>query len=140
MNDHAPLPLAAEVRSNLQNSRSKEDTFRYLVSLSKVLPKLSDTDKTPINQIRGCESRVWLCAQQDPQGRWWFHADSDAKLLRGLMTVILSLVEGQDSQTIIAKDLPHELAQMQLSAYLTASRSNGMQAILARIQQLVRGL
>ncbi|MGB3383380.1 MAG: SufE family protein [Marinomonas sp.] len=127
------FPTPHTVKQQLQACRSKEETFKALVTLSKALPRLSGEEKTEDNKIKGCESAVWLIVEEDA-GRRYFRADSDAKLMRGVLVAVISLVTGKTQQAIQEKDLKTELAELNLSSYLTSSRSNGVLAILKQIQ------
>ncbi|MCS7485038.1 MULTISPECIES: SufE family protein [Marinomonas] len=121
------------LKAQLQACRSKEDTFKTLVTLSKTLPRLSAEEKIEDNKVKGCESAVWLIIEEN-HGLHHFKADSDAKLMRGVLVAILSLVEGKTLADIQQMDLKAELAELNLSSYLTSSRTNGVLAILEKIQ------
>lgn len=121
------------LKAQLQACRSKEDTFKTLVTLSKTLPRLSAEEKIEDNKVKGCESAVWLVVEES-HGLRHFKADSDAKLMRGVLVAILSLVEGKTLADIQQIDLKVELAELNLSSYLTSSRTNGVLAILEKIQ------
>ncbi|PYF80381.1 cysteine desulfuration protein SufE [Marinomonas alcarazii] len=120
------------IKAQLQTCRSKEETFKTLVTLSKTLPRLTAEEKTEDNKIKGCESAVWLIIEES-HGIRHFKADSDAKLMRGVLVAILSLVEGKTLTDIQQMDLKAELAELNLSSYLTSSRTNGVLAILGKI-------
>jgi len=122
-----------EIKSQLQACRSKEETFKSLVTLSKTLPRLSEEEKSEGNKVKGCESAVWLILEEN-NGNRHFKADSDAKLMRGVLVAILSLIEGKTLADIQQMDLKAELAELNLSSYLTSSRTNGVLAILKKIQ------
>jgi len=129
---------SATIKEQLQACHSKEDTFRTLVALSKRLPRLSNEEKIEEHKVIGCESAVWLITE-DGNGTKetrHFKADSDAKLMRGVLVAILSLVEGQSTQTIQKIDLADKLAELNLSRYLTSSRNNGINAIIGRIKAI----
>ena len=122
------------IKEQLQGCRSKEETFKTLVTLSKILPRLSSEEKTDENKVKGCESAVWLIVEES-NGIRHFNADSDAKLMRGVLVAILSLVEGKAAKDIQQMNLKVELAELNLSSYLTSSRANGVLAILSQLQQ-----
>jgi len=122
------------IKAQLQACRSKEETFKTLVTLSKILPRLSSEEKTEENKVKGCESAVWLIVEES-NGIRHFNADSDAKLMRGVLVAILSLVEGKAAKDIQQMNLKVELAELNLSSYLTSSRTNGVLAILSQLQQ-----
>jgi cysteine desulfuration protein SufE len=120
------------IKEQLQGCRSKEETFKTLVTLSKILPRLSSEGKTEENKVKGCESAVWLIVEES-NGIRHFNADSDAKLMRGVLVAILSLVEGKNVEDIQKINLKSELAALNLTSYLTSSRTNGVLAILEKI-------
>ncbi|MEP7728789.1 SufE family protein [Marinomonas primoryensis] len=122
------------IKEQLQACRSKEETFKTLVTLSKILQRLSSEEKTDENKVKGCESAVWLIVEES-NGIRHFNADSDAKLMRGVLVAILSLVEGKAAKDIQQMNLKVELAELNLSSYLTSSRTNGVLAILSQLQQ-----
>lgn len=124
---------SANIKNQLQACRSKEETFKALVTLSKTSLRLSAEEKTEDNKVKGCESAVWLIIEEK-DGQRHFKADSDAKLMRGVLVAILSLVEGKTHTTIQKMDLKSELGELNLSSYLTSSRTNGVLAILEKIQ------
>jgi cysteine desulfuration protein SufE len=120
------------IKEQLQACRSKEETFKTLVTLSKILPRLSSEEKAEENKVKGCESAVWLIVEES-NGIRHFNADSDAKLMRGVLVAILSLVEGKSVENIQKINLKSELAALNLTSYLTSSRTNGVLAILEKI-------
>ena len=132
MTDSLGQQTPVNIKAQLQACRSKEDTFKTLVTLSKTRPRLTAEEKTEDNKIKGCESAVWLIIEEK-KGLRHFKADSDAKLMRGVLVAILSLVEGKTLADIQQMDLKAELAELNLSSYLTSSRTNGVLAILDKI-------
>lgn len=132
MTDSLGQQTPVNIKAQLQACRSKEDTFKTLVTLSKTRPRLTAEEKTEDNKIKGCESAVWLIIEEK-HGLRHFKADSDAKLMRGVLVAILSLVEGKTLADIQQIDLKAELAELNLSSYLTSSRTNGVLAILDKI-------
>ena len=120
------------IKEQLQACRSKEETFKTLVTLSKRLPRLSAEEKIEEHKVKGCESAVWLITEETNNIRH-FKADSDAKLMRGVLVAVLSLVEGKTIAEIQAIELTNKLVELNLSSYLTSSRTNGVLAILKKI-------
>lgn len=127
------LPTPESIKQQLQACRSKEETFKTLVTLSKVLPRLSDEEKTENHKVKGCESAVWLIIE-DQEDKRSIKADSEAKLMRGVLTALLSLVADKRLEEIQQMDLKAELEALNLNSYLTSSRTNGILAILSAIQ------
>ncbi len=72
-----------------------EDKYRQLILLGKQLPALPDALKTAEIEIAGCENRVWLGHQQRADGTLHFFGDSEGRIVRGLLAVLLTAVEGK---------------------------------------------
>ena len=128
------LPSYNSIKQQLQACRSKEETFKALVALSKRLTRLSAEEKTEDNRVKGCESSVWLIID-DKDNTHSIKADSDAKLMRGVLVAILSLVQGKTKTERQKMDLKEELESLNLGSYLTQSRANGVLAIIENIKK-----
>ncbi|MBK5410022.1 SufE family protein [Pseudomonas sp. TH34] len=114
---------------------SWEQRARLLMQWGERLPALPDEDKVDVNLVQGCESLVWLVGRlQD--GHWQFAASSDARLIRGLVALLLARVNGLSAAELQAVDLPGWFEQLGLSRQLSPSRSNGLNAVLQRMRQL----
>ncbi|MFO2463835.1 SufE family protein [Pseudomonas sp. 15FMM2] len=114
---------------------SWEQRARLLMQWGERLPALPDADKVEANLVQGCESLVWLTGQlQD--GHWQFAASSEARLIRGLVALLLARVNGLSAAELQAVDLPDWFAQLGLSRQLSPSRSNGLNAVLQRMRAL----
>jgi cysteine desulfuration protein SufE len=118
-----------------QQTASWEQRARLLMQWGDRLPALSDVDKVEANRVHGCESQVWLVgALQD--GHWQFSASSDARLIRGLVALLLARVNGLSAAELQQVDLPDWFNQLGLSRQLSSSRSNGLNAVLQRMNEL----
>ncbi|NBA95396.1 SufE family protein [Pseudomonas sp. R5(2019)] len=115
-----------------------EQRARLLMQWGERLQPLADSEKTPEHQVHGCESKVWLVARQE-NGRWQFNASSDARLIRGLLALLLVRVEGLSSTELGQLDLAEWFTQLGLGRQLSPSRSNGLNAVLQRMGQLAAG-
>ncbi|VVN88706.1 SufE family protein [Pseudomonas fluorescens] len=112
-----------------------EQRARLLMQWGDRLPVLSDVDKVEANRVHGCESQVWLVGVlQD--GHWQFAASSDARLIRGLVALLLARVNGLSAAELQQVDLPEWFNQLGLSRQLSPSRSNGLNAVLQRMREL----
>lgn len=130
------LPAAAQqALEEFRQCSGWEQRARLLMHWGSQLPALDESARTPANRVSGCESNVWLSAEQQAGG-WVFRACSDARLISGLLAVLLARVNGLDSQALAAVDLPDWFRQLGLERHLSPSRSNGMQAVLQRMQAL----
>ena len=115
-----------------------EQRARLLMQWGERLPALSESERNEANRVHGCESQVWLVAERQA-GHWHFRAASDARLIRGLLAVLLARVEGLDSADLARLDLPDWFAQLGLARQLSPSRSNGLHAVLRRMRELAAG-
>ncbi|MBV4487064.1 SufE family protein [Pseudomonas sp. SWRI153] len=130
------LPMAAaEALQIFHNAAGWEQRARLLMQFGDRLPPLDEADKCDANRVHGCESQVWLVgALQD--GHWQFSASSDARMIRGLVALLLLRVNGLSAAELRQVDLPDWFNQLGLSRQLSPSRSNGLNAVLTRMNEL----
>jgi cysteine desulfuration protein SufE len=130
------LPADAVVALNaFEQAGSWEQRARLLMQWGERLPALSDVDKVEANRVHGCESQVWLVGSLN-DGHWQFSASSDARLIRGLVALLLARVNGLSAAELRQVDLPEWFNQLGLSRQLSPSRSNGLNAVLKRMNEL----
>jgi len=116
-----------------------DDRYRYLIELGKTLTPLADADRHEANKVRGCVSQVWLKTDIDradpanPVLR--FVGDSDAHIVRGLVAILLQLVNGKAAREIVASDQIALFDRLDLRAHLTPQRSNGLRAMVDRVRR-----
>lgn len=131
------LPVhAQEALEHFEQARGWEQRARLLMQMGDRLEPLNDSEKAESNRVHGCESLVWLVAEQH-EGQWRFKAGSDARLLRGLLALLLMRVQGLDSAELAGLDLREWFTQLGLERQLSPSRSNGLHAVLQRMAELV---
>lgn len=123
-----------DIRALFAAAQGWEARYRQLIQLAKQLPPLPPEARTEANAIHGCESQAWLLAEQDPQGRWQLHCDSDARIVKGLMAVVLAALNNKTAADIAAFDMAAYFAQLQLLAHLSPSRGNGLRAVVDAIK------
>ena len=108
------------------------DRYQMLIDLGEEQAPLADADKTEQNLIDGCQSRVWiLCAEKD--GRLHFRADSDALIVKGLVALVLQVVNDHRPDEIYAADL-YFIERIGLRDHLSPTRSNGLLAMVKQIR------
>lgn len=112
-----------------------EQRARLLMQWGERLPALSDEERCEVNRVHGCESQVWLVAEQRDQC-WQFRVASDARLLRGLLALLLARVNGLTGAELADIDLTDWFGQLGLARQLSPSRSNGLNAVLQRMSEL----
>ncbi|MEW9681829.1 SufE family protein [Pseudomonas sp. TE50-2] len=128
-------PQASQALEAFEQARGWEQRARLLMQWGDRLEPLGDSEKTEANRVHGCESLVWLVAVQD-DGQWRFKAGSDARMLRGLLALLLVRVQGLASDQLAALDLSAWFTQLGLERQLSPSRSNGLHAVLLRMAEL----
>lgn len=112
-----------------------EQRARLLMQWGERLQPLSDEETQEANRVSGCESQVWLVGECR-DGRWQFRAASDARLIRGLLAVLLARIDGLAADELAALDLADWFDQLGLARQLSPSRSNGLNAVLQRMREL----
>ncbi|WP_414154167.1 SufE family protein [Pseudomonas sp. BNK-43-a] len=127
---------AQQALDTFTHAKGWEQRARLLMQIGDRLEPLDESDKTDANRVHGCESLVWLVAGQ-VDGQWRFRATSDARLLRGLLALLLVRVQRLDSEALAALDLRAWFTQLGLERQLSPSRSNGLHAVLLRMTELV---
>ena len=116
-----------------------EERIAYLIDLGRALAPLHDSERVEANRVRGCASQVWLVRDADPApntgaGALHFRGDSDAHLVKGEIALLLRIFSERTPAEILSVD-PHAVfARLGLKDALTAQRSNGLFAMMNRIQ------
>jgi cysteine desulfuration protein SufE len=128
-------PAARDALAAFAQCAGWEQRTRLLMQWGERLTPLHTAERCAANRVPGCESQVWLVAECH-SGQWQFRASSEARLLRGLLALLLARVEGANDQDLAALDLADWFAQLGLSRQLSPSRSNGLQAVLQRMAEL----
>ncbi len=126
-----------EIASNFEFLEDWEDRYRYVIELGKDMAPLEDSFKVDATKVHGCASQVWIMPEIEgdgPSARVHFKGDSDALIVRGLIAVLKALFSGQSAEEIARIDAMQEMGRLGLDQHLSAQRSNGLRAMIARIQ------
>jgi cysteine desulfuration protein SufE len=108
------------------------DRYGYIIDLGNSLPAIDEKFKTPEYLIEGCQSRVWLSADlQD--GKVVFTADSDAIIVKGIISLLITVLSGHTPQEILSAEL-YFIDQIGLSTHLSPTRSNGLLAMVKQMR------
>ena len=113
------------------------DRYAYIIDLGNTLPEYPEADKTPANLIEGCQSRVWITANTGADGNVQFQADSDALIVKGIVALLLRVVNDQPASDIVKADL-YFIDKIGLSEHLSPTRSNGLVAMVKQIRNYGR--
>lgn len=125
--------LQDQIIEETQDLTDWMDRYAYIIELGESLDSLADADKTPDNLIEGCQSRVWIAASLDADGNVVFRADSDALIVKGIVAMLLQVLNGHTPKEILDADL-YFIDRMGLKDHLSPTRSNGLVAMVKQMR------
>ena len=108
------------------------DKYALLIDLGNSLPPLEEKYKTESNLIEGCQSRVWLQADY-VDGKILFKGESDAVIVKGIVSLLISILSGHTPQEILDSDL-YFIEKIGLKEHLSPTRSNGLVAMVKQMR------
>ncbi len=108
------------------------EKYEYIIELGKELPLIDEQYKTDDNLIRGCQSRVWLHAEMK-DGKMLFTADSDAIITKGLVALVVRVLNNATAQEINNSDL-FFVKEIGLNEHLSPTRSNGLASMIKQMK------
>ena len=108
------------------------DKYEYLIELGKSVPVIDDINKTDDNIIKGCQSKVWLHAQEN-DGIVEFSADSDAIITKGIVSLLIRTFSNQKPDDIINASLDF-IDDIGLRQHLSPNRANGLNNMIKKIK------
>nr|WP_068887473.1 SufE family protein [Pedobacter panaciterrae] len=111
---------------------SWEDKYEYIIDMGKKLPVLEDEYKLDENKIKGCQSTVWLVASYN-DGRVFFKADSDAVIVKGLISMLIKVLSGHTPAEIIDARLDF-IREIGMMTHLAQTRSNGLLSMIKQMK------
>ena len=111
------------------------ERYRYLIELGEELPPMPDELKTTEHKVKGCMSQVWLVPEHRGE-TIHFLADSDAHIVRGLVTLVLLVFNDKTPDDIADVDVQAVLDRLGLDKHLSPGRSNGLHSMIKRIRAL----
>ena len=108
------------------------DKYALLIDLGNSLPPLEEKYKTESNLIEGCQSRVWLQADYE-DGKIIFKGESDAVIVKGIVSLLINVLSGHTPQEILDADL-YFIEKIGLKEHLSPTRSNGLVAMVKQMR------
>ena len=108
------------------------DRYQLLIDLGEESDILDEADKTDSNLIDGCQSRVWLVCDE-AGGRLTFRAESDALIVKGIVSLLLRVVSGHTPDEILDADL-YFIERIGLRDHLSPTSSNGLLAMVKQMR------
>ncbi len=108
------------------------EKYEHLIELGKTLPVIAEEHRKDENLIKGCQSRVWLHADMD-NDRVHYTADSDALITKGIIALMIRVLDNQPPKDIVAADLGF-IDQIGLKEHLSPTRSNGLVSMVKQMK------
>ena len=108
------------------------ERYEYIIELGKGLPLIAEVYKTEDNIIKGCQSKVWVHAEEK-DGKVVFSADSDAILTKGIIAILIRAFSNQTPADILAANTDF-IDEIGLKEHLSATRANGLVSMIKKIK------
>ena len=108
------------------------DKYSYLIELARELPAIDESKKTDNHIIEGCQSRVWIDAELK-DGKVFYSADSDAIIIKGIISLLIRVLNGRTPQEILDTDL-YFIDKIGLQDNLSPTRANGLVAMVKQMK------
>jgi cysteine desulfuration protein SufE len=124
--------IEKEIAEEFSLFDSWDDKYEYIIDLGKKLPALEDQYKMDENRVRGCQSTVWLVADYR-DGKVFYKAESDAVIVKGLISMLIRVLSGQSPDNIIQAKL-NFIQQIGMTTHLAQTRSNGLLAMVKQMK------
>ena len=108
------------------------EKYEYMIGLGKSLPTMDNNFKSDSNLIKGCQSRVWLHAELKNKNIF-FHADSDAIITKGIISILIRIYSGQPPKEILDSSFDF-INKIGLKEHLSQTRANGLSSMIKQIK------
>jgi len=135
---HDPQKAQDEIISDFSLFDNWLDRYQYLIDIGKTLEPLADAEKTDDILLHGCQSRVWLIIDGNAD-EVTIRANSDAAIVSGLIALLIRVYSGASAEQILSTQ-PDFIAAIGLQQHLSATRANGLHAMLEAIFTTARSL
>jgi len=109
-----------------------ESKYEYIIDMGRQLASLDTSYKTDAHRIHGCQSTVWV-ASEYLDGRMQFHADADAMIVKGLVSMLIRVLSGQTPDDILNTELEF-IDRIGMTSHLAQTRSNGLRAMVRQMK------
>ena len=114
-----------------------DQRYQYLIELGEQLPDMPEELKTEDNKVKGCMSQVWISPYPDEEdsNNWHFHGDCDTAIIKGVLALLIQLVDGKTVDQIHQLDVDEIFEKLQLYDHLSPNRHVGVYAIVELMKQ-----
>jgi cysteine desulfuration protein SufE len=133
MNQHKSIEeIEQEIIEEFSLFDSWDDKYEYIIDLGKKLAPLEEQYKLDENKVKGCQSTVWLVADYR-DGRVFYKAESDAVIVKGLISMLIRVLSGQTPDDIVHAKLDF-IREIGMMSHLAQTRSNGLLAMVKQMK------
>lgn len=133
MNENKSIQeIENEIEEEFSLFDSWDDKYEYIIDLGKKLQPLEVQYKKDENRVKGCQSTVWLTADYK-DGRIYYKAESDAVIVKGLISMLIRVLSGQTSDDIVEARLDF-IRNIGMMTHLAQTRSNGLLAMVKQMK------
>ncbi|TKK69193.1 SufE family protein [Ilyomonas limi] len=109
-----------------------DDRYEYIIDLGKKLPPIKEAYRRDENKVKGCQSSVWLVAHYN-NGKIFYEADSDAVIVKGLISMLIRVLSGQNADDIVNAKLDF-INKIGMMNHLAQTRSNGLLSMVKQMK------
>ncbi len=124
--------IEAEIVDEFSLFDSWEDKYEYIIDMGKKLKPLPDEYKKEENKIKGCQSTVWMHSNYQ-DGKIFYEADSDAMIVKGLVSMLIRVFSGQSPKDVIESPVKF-IDDIGMTSHLAQTRSNGLRAMIKQMK------
>jgi cysteine desulfuration protein SufE len=133
MNDPEKIEdIEKEIVEEFSLFDSWDDKYEYIIDIGKKLPPLDEQYKKNENKVKGCQSTVWLVADER-DGRVYYKAESDAVIVKGLISMLIRVLSGQKADDIVQARLDF-IRDIGMMSHLAQTRSNGLLSMIKQMK------
>ncbi|ESQ88434.1 cysteine desufuration protein SufE [Asticcacaulis sp. AC460] len=131
-------PLQARLNTLLEEFElfdDWEERYRYIIDLGKDMPPLKPEERSDATRVLGCASQVWLVIDPAPDGELRFRGESDAFIVKGLIAILVRLLDGLPFDEIQSFSIRDTLHRLGLDEALSSQRTNGLMSMVERLKK-----
>jgi cysteine desulfuration protein SufE len=128
------LPAFEDIAADYELLDEADERYRLLIDLGRKLEPMPDALKTEATRVRGCSASVWVYPTVE-NGRLHFLADSDAHITKGIVALIVALVQDRAAAEVAALDVKAALAPFALETQLSSNRTQGIPNMIALVKE-----
>lgn len=116
---------------------SWDERYSYLIELGEKLEPMSEHDKNDKNLVPGCVSQVWMTSKRE-KNIMSFAVDSDALIVRGLLSILMMMFNGKSIDYIMSFDANETFDELGFLSKLSPNRRNGLVSVIGRVKEEAR--